>query len=82
MKHITLALEFNHNDTGSSLGTVWLFNGDGSADLAKEDALCSLPGWARIVGPIDQGLAIQIVHSLKAFFEESGVSVMDRGISD
>lgn len=80
----TVVLEFNYQEDPSlSLGTVWLYPGDASEFLENsEDPLEESPGWARIVGPIDYGLAGGIQSALVKFLRESGVSVVDEGIAD
>lgn len=75
-------LEFNYGKPGSSLGSVWLFKGDGSEDLESDSPFASLPGWVRIVGPIDYEVAGAIHAALKAFLEESGVTVLADATAD
>jgi hypothetical protein len=79
----TLVLEFNYSEKPSnSLGTVWLYNGDGSNVLTQDKPIESIPNWVKIVGPIDYNIAKQIQIALKIFFISSGVSVIDHGITD
>lgn len=78
----TVVLEFNYGDPGSSLGSVWLRNGDGRPDFESDEPLESLPGWVRIVGPIDYDLASSIQSALAKFLADSGVVVIDEGIAD
>jgi hypothetical protein len=61
----TVVLEFNYGEPRESLGSVWLFSGDGTQDLALSAPLGSLPGWVRIVGPIDYESARHI-HACQA----------------
>lgn len=82
MKTCTLVLEYNYSKPGESLGTVWLFNGDGTADLENEAPLSTLPNWIKIVGPVDYEAANGIHGALKKFFEQSGVAVIDEGVAD
>lgn len=78
----TLVLEFNYAKPGTSLGSVWLFSGDGSHDLEEAVPLDSLPNWVKIVGPIDYETASKIHAALKTFLERSGVVVIDEGVAD
>ena len=78
----TVVLEYNYGKPGASLGSVWLFNGDGTADFDSPEPLASLPGWVRIVGPIEFAAAGAIHAALKSFFEQSEVTVIDAGIAD
>ena len=47
-----------------------------------ECPLVELPGFLKVVGPIDYEIASQIHGALKTFFEQSGATVMDKGIAD
>lgn len=78
----TLVLEYNYSKPGVSLGSVWLFNGDGTSALETSASLDTLPNWFKVAGPVDYELANAIHASLKKFFEQAGVSVIDEGISD
>ncbi len=78
----TLVLEHNYRKSEAQLGSVWLFNGDGTADLEKREGLDSLLGWTRIAGPLDYTLASQIAAALRQFLEQSGVGVIDKGVTD
>ncbi len=79
----TLVLEFNYSKPGgASLGSVWLFDGDGTAALQQSAPLETLPHWVKVAGPIDYELANSIHGALKRFFEQSGVTVIDEGIAD
>lgn len=82
LSQCTLVLEFNYGKPGSSLGSVWLFKGDGTRDLALETPLTALPGWVRIAGPVDYELAGSIHSAIKVFLEESGVAVAVEAIAD
>jgi len=59
-----------------------MFNGDGRAILQEDLPLDSLPGWVKVVGPIEHELASSIHGALKRFLEQSGVEVFDEGIAD
>ena len=78
----TVVLEYNYSKPGTSLGSVWLFNGDGTAGLEGSAPLEALPGWIRIAGPLDYESANEIHSRLKKFFEQSGVTVIDEGVAD
>jgi hypothetical protein len=78
----TLVLEFNYGEPGDSLGSVWLFNGDGSSHLESSQPLVAISGWTRIAGPIDYEVAAGIQSSLKGFFRRSGIKVIDDAIAD
>jgi len=78
----TLALEYNYSSTQLSLGTVWLFNGDGRSDLERDEPLEVSKEWVKIAGPIDYELAADIHAKLKGFFKTHGVTVIDEGIAD
>ena len=78
----TLVLEFNYSKPGVSLGSVWLFNGDGGSALKDSAPLETLPNWFKVAGPIDYELANTIHAALKKFFEHSGVPIIDEGIAD
>ncbi len=82
LTHCTLVLEFNYGKPESSLGSVWLFNGDGLPYLESSEPLASNPGWIRVAGPIDYETAAGIHSSLKRFLEGCGVNVIDEGIAD
>lgn len=82
LTHCTLVLEFNYGKPGTALGSVWLFNGDGTQDLASDAPLATLPRWVRIAGPIDYEVASAIHMTLKLFLEESGVTVIADAIAD
>jgi hypothetical protein len=77
MNSCTVVIEFNYSSKpDKSLGSVWICNGDGTADLAQDSPLSTFPNWVRIVGPIDYEEAEAVHAALKRFFEESGVSVI------
>lgn len=78
----TLVLEYNYSKPGVSLGSVWLFDGDGRSSLNQSASLETLPNWVKVAGPIDYELAGTIHQNLKKFFEECGVSVIDEGVAD
>lgn len=78
----TLVLEYNYSKSGVSLGSVWLFNGDGTSALKNSSPLDTLPNWFKVAGPVDYELANAIHAALKRFFEQSGVTVIDEGIAD
>ena len=78
----TLVLEYNYNKPGVSLGSVWLFDGDGTAALQQSAPLETVPHWVKVTGPIDYALANSIHGALKRFFQQSGVTVIDEGIAD
>jgi hypothetical protein len=78
----TLVLEYNYSKPGVSLGSVWLFNGDGASALENTAPLDTLPNWFKVAGPVDYELANAIHAALKKFFEQSGVAVIDEGIAD
>jgi hypothetical protein len=81
---VTIILEFNRHarQSESLLGSVWLYNGDGRAGWEDERTLAELPGFLKVVGPIDYEIASQIHGALKTFFEQSGATVLDKGIAD
>lgn len=82
---VTIILEFNYSDPRRpelTLGSVWLYNGDGHAGWEDERPLVELPGFLKVVGPIDYEIASQIHGALKTFFEQSGTTVLDKGIAD
>jgi len=78
----TLVLEYNYSKPGTSFGSVWLLNGDGTSDLEGDESLEDLPQWVKIVGPIDYELAKTIHTALKKFFEQNSIDVIDKGIAD
>lgn len=79
----TIVLQFNSSrNLELTLGSVWLFNGNGVPFLEQLDMETPPPGWAKVVGPIDYEIASSIHSSLKSFFEQSGVTVIDEGIAD
>ncbi|HEY4414718.1 MAG TPA: hypothetical protein VGO57_03415 [Verrucomicrobiae bacterium] len=78
----TLVLEYNYVATGESLGSVWLFYGDGTSDLTKTETMESMPGWLKIIGPVDYEIASDVQANLKVFFERNGQKVIDKGIAD
>jgi len=78
----TLVLEYNQTESISAVGSVWLYCGDGSRDLAVEAPLDTLPRWHKIVGPIGYDVAHRVHSSLKAFFTRCRVHVIDEGIAD
>ncbi len=82
MTTCTLVLEFNYGEPKSSLGSVWLFNGDGSSHLESDEPFDSIPGWARIAGPLDYNVAAGIHRSLCRFLESCGVMVIDDAVAD
>lgn len=82
MEICTIAVECNYSGGPAQLGSVWLFNGDGTADLDKGIAMEALPGWTRIMGPVDYDVAISTGHALKKFFEGSSIRVIETGIAD
>jgi hypothetical protein len=80
---VTLILQYNYGDPGDpSLGSVWAYNGDGSAGWEDARPLEDLPGFVKVVGPIDYEIAARVHAGLKRFFEESGETVLDKGITD
>jgi hypothetical protein len=82
MHTCTLVLEYNYGKPEESLGSVWLFNGDGRANLQEDSPLGTLPSWVKVVGPIQHELATSIHAALKRFLEQSGVVVIDEGVAD
>ncbi|MCP3939437.1 MAG: hypothetical protein GY708_29170 [Actinomycetia bacterium] len=79
----TLVLEYNYGESKTSLGSVWLFHGDGSFDLeSSSQPLSTIPGWTRVTGPIDYEVAAGIQSSLKEFLERCGVKVIEDAIAD
>ena len=78
----TLVIEFNYSKPGVSLGSVWLFNGDGTAALQHSAPLETFPNWVKVVGPIDYEVANSIHAALKSFFQQNGVTVIDEGVAD
>jgi hypothetical protein len=82
LMHCTLVLEYNYGKPGTSLGSVWLLNGDGTDDLVSSTPLTSLPGWVRIVGPIDYEVAAVITSNIHQFLEQCGVVVIADAIAD
>ena len=78
----TLVLEYNYSKPGVSLGSVWLFNGDGTSALSQSASLDTLPNWVKVAGPIDYEIASTLHGNLKRFFEQCGVSVIDEGVAD
>ena len=77
-----MVLEFNHGKRGSSLGSVWLFAGDGRPDLERVEALEGLPGWSRLIGPVEPELASSVQEKLVAFLRSTGVEVVDDAIAE
>ena len=61
---------------------MWLIGGDGRPSLSQEDPLRSLPGWTKVVGPVEYATASSVHAALKSFFENNGVVVIDEGIAD
>ena len=82
MKQCTLVLEFHYGKPGADRGSVWLFAGDGSAGLESDQPFSELPGWHRLVGPVDYELASDVQRRLTAFLRSSGVEVIDEGVAD
>ena len=84
MTSCTVVLEFNYGTSGEreSLGSVWLRAGDGRADLDSDSPLEELPGWSRIVGPIEYEAAAQAHAALLRFFGSAGLEVFDEGVAD
>ena len=78
----TLVLEFNYGKASASLGSVWILDGDGSVDLTSSSALSSMPGWVKVVGPVDYEIAVSITSSLRQFLEGCGVTVISDAITD
>ena len=82
----TLVLEYNYNDLDESpdtdRGSVWLIGGDGRPSPRQEEPLCSLPGWTKVVGPVELEIASSIHAALKGFFGNNGVTVFDEGVAD
>ncbi len=78
----TLVLEYNYTKLGESLGTVWLYNGDGRPALSLSLPLNEISNWVKIAGPVDYELAETIHGNLKLFFKGSGIDVIDEGIAD
>jgi hypothetical protein len=79
MQTCTLVWEYNYTPVGAkeSFGSVWIFAGDGREDLERR-----LPGWVKVAGPINLDLATRIHESLKDFFIQNEVEVLDKGIAD
>ena len=78
----TLVLEFNYGKPGTSLGSIWLFDGNGLPHLESSEPLDSIPGWRRVAGPIDYETAAGIHSSLKKYLEGCGVTVIAEGVAD
>ena len=78
----TVVLEFNYGEPRSSMGSVWLYNGDGTQDLEGSAPLASLAGWVRVIGPVDLELARRVHSSLTQFLAQNGVAVIDEGVAD
>jgi hypothetical protein len=82
MQSCTLVLEFNCTPKGQDSGSVWLFAGDGSADLARPAPFDQLPGWSRVAGPLPYQTVHDIHAALKKFLVQSGVTVIDEGVAE
>jgi hypothetical protein len=78
MKTLTLILILDEDSNVPALGSLWIFPGDGRADQLEH----KLSGWAKIVGPIEVNLALEIYNSLREFFEKIGVNVLSEAIAD
>jgi hypothetical protein len=82
----TLVLEYNYSDVNETphvdRGSVWLIGGDGRQSLNQEGPLCSLPGWTKVIGPIELETASSVHAALKSFFENNGVVLIDEGVAD
>jgi hypothetical protein len=82
----SLVLEYNYSDVIETphVGrrSVWLIGGDGRPSLSQEGPLCSLPGWTKVVGPIELETASSVHAALKSFFENNGVVLIDEGVAD
>jgi hypothetical protein len=78
----TLVLEYSRAPKSRDVGSVWIYAGDGIASLARPEPIEELEGWTRVAGPLPYEAASEIHAALKAFFEKSGVRVIDQGIAD
>ncbi len=69
---------------GDSRASVWLFAGDGrpSIELSNYDEMSSIPGWTKVVGPIDSKIAVSVHAALKSFLEGNGVMVINEDAID
>lgn len=85
LKQCTIVLEFNYGEPSAktSLGSVWLFEGDGRHVFEEEESeLSDLQGWIRVAGPIDFDLADNISSNLRKFLESCGVLVIEETVTD
>jgi hypothetical protein len=82
MRACTVVLQFNYGPPRSSLGSVWVFAGDGREDLASDSELEELAGWRKSVGPVDYDLASGIQREIVLFMRAAGVEVFDEGVAD
>ena len=82
MTTCTLVLEYNYAKKSAGDGTVWIFSGDGSADLARSEPFQQMSGWIKVAGPLPYDTAAGIQQALKDFFTRSGVGVIDKGVAD
>ena len=78
----TLVLEYNYGKPGETLGSVWVFNGDGSKSREEAEPFASLPGWSRIAGPLDYEEANRIHVAVSKFLREAGVEVISMAAAD
>ncbi len=82
MEVCTIVLEYSRTSTRVDSGSVWLFAGDGTRDLASSVPLQALAGWSRIAGPLPYQTCHEIHAALKTFFVQSGITVIDEGIAE
>ena len=52
------------------------------SDLDSERTLDELPGWNRVLGPIEFETAVRFSERLAAFLKDSGVEVLQEGVAD
>lgn len=82
MRSCTIVLQYNYGKPRSSLGSVWLFAGDGREDVAIDNEFEELAGWRKVVGPVDYELARSVHSEFISFMQASGVEVFDEGVAD
>ena len=83
MMIVTMVLEFNYGEKPTdAFGSIWLFNGDGTADTDSDTPLREIKGWVKMAGPMDLNEAAEIHAALKRFFEANSVRVVDIGMAD
>lgn len=78
----TLVWQYNYGALGGQGASVWVYFGDGRQDLESDAELASLPGWVRLIGPVDTELATSVHGALKLFLLRAGVVVHDEGVAD